>query len=70
MSILEEENRKFNAAVHRMLEWDNTPGSEPTPISKSDVAECLRLIWKHIGGEVWPSYAEEQELRGSPTIKR
>lgn len=70
MSITDEENRQFNEAVHRMLQFDNTPGCSQEPISKDDVATCLRLIWQHIGGAVTLTLSEEWAGRECRIIKR
>jgi hypothetical protein len=66
MALSDEDNKSFNAAVHGILETGDSLGDpdDPGPTLKpDDVAVALRLIWKHIGGVVTPSWREEDDAR-------
>ena len=53
MPIPDDENKKFNEALRNIRSHfaDNDPESTTTPASAEDIAECLAMIWKRLGGE-------------------
>ena len=59
MHINDDENKEFTDAIASILAYDNTPGSGEVPIDKDAVATCLRLIWRHLGGKVEPTFSEK-----------
>lgn len=59
MTISNADNKTFTEAIASILTFDNTPGSPNHPIDKGAVADCLRLIWQRLGGEVRPTWHEE-----------
>jgi len=57
MTITSEDDCDFNHHVQRILEatYDNMP------MDPEDVAACLRLIWKNLGGTITPTWRERKE---------
>lgn len=63
MHITDDENEEFTNTIASILTYDNTPGSSEVPLDKHAVATCLRLIWRHLGGKVEPTYSEQWDGR-------
>jgi len=68
-----DENAAFNKAVHKIMDTGDSlgePGCSGPELPVEDLVAALRLIWRHLGGEVTPNWREEMNAERAAYAQR
>jgi len=60
-----DENAAFNKAVHSIMDTGDSlgdPESSGPPLPIDDLVTAMRLIWRHLGGDVTPNWREQMNI--------